>query len=388
MSEFVKDSGDHTWPTLYKRTTKGKLNQWIIRAVRDGDPKVGAWIFIERGCVGDKVQVDRKIVNKGKNIGRKNETTPYQQAYKEAQSKWSKKKDREGYSVTKGEAETNVNLMPMLAHDYHKHPEKLKFPCYTQPKKDGVRCLARPDSSLWSRRNIKYNWLDHIREDVSRMITGKEHLDGELFVSSDVMSQQVISGLCRHKDRPTDEELEKLALVEYHVYDYFDLNHMDMPFEERWAVLSKKFRQGTFPSIKLVPTRILDEPEDLQARHDEYVVDQGEEGMILRNMDGKYKLVYRSYDLLKYKMFEDDEFKVVDYYEGEGKEAGLVIWTVEMKNGTRFNVRPRGTHEERETLMKSADSYVGQMLVVRYKDKTDDGIPKLGVGIRLKDEAE
>ena len=86
MGESEKD---HTFPTLYKRTTNGKINQWKIRVVQDSEPGIGSWIFILRGGMGEKQSEDQKLISIGKNIGRKNETTPWQQAYKEAKGKWT-----------------------------------------------------------------------------------------------------------------------------------------------------------------------------------------------------------------------------------------------------------------------------------------------------------
>lgn len=378
---------DKTWPTLYKRTTNGKLNQWKVRVVEDSQPGIGSWIFITRGCLGEKQTTNNKLISKGTNIGRRNETTHWQQAYKEAQSKWTKKKEREGYSITKGEAETNVNVMPMLAHKYKDHSIKMKFPCFIQPKLDGIRAISRPDSSIYSRRNLKYNWLDHIREDVSRMITGKEHLDGELYVDPKIMSQQVVSGLCRHKDKPTEGQLELLKLVEYHVYDFFDLNNMNLTFEERWEILKKKYSQGTYLSIRLVETKELNDRNLVQEKHDEYA-SKGYEGMMLRNSSGLYKLVYRSYDLMKYKMFEDIDCKIVDFYDGEGSAQGLVIWTVKTSSGLQFNVVPNGTEEERAYWFDNAKDYINKVLIVKYKDLSEAGIPKMAKGIRFRDEAE
>lgn len=384
MGESEKD---HTFPTLYKRTTNGKINQWKIRVVQDSEPGIGSWIFILRGGMGEKQSEDQKLISIGKNIGRKNETTPWQQAYKEAKGKWTRKKDRESYTTNKGDAMTNINIMPMLAHKYKDHPNKMIFPCFIQPKLDGIRAIACPDSTLFSRRKMKYFWLDHIREDVSRMITGKEYLDGELYVNPNIMSQQNVSGLCRHKDEPDAEQLEKLKLVEYHVYDFFDLNHMDYSFEERWENLKNKFKQGTYKHIKLVETKELKDRENVQRLHDEYQ-NKGYEGMILRNKDGVYKLVYRSYDLMKYKMFDDIDCKIVDCYDGEGSAEGLAIWVVEMDNGKQFNVVPNGTEDERREWFENSTEYMGKTLIVKYKDMTEDGIPKIAKGIRFKDKGE
>lgn len=102
--------------------------------------------------------------------------------------------------------------------------------------------------------------------------------------------------------------------------------------------------------------------------------------MIIRNFEGKYDLKNRSKNLQKYKKFDDDEFKIIGFTEGTGIEDGLVIWICETKEGKTFQVRPKGTHEERRKLFKDAKKYTGKPLTVRFFGYTDDGIPRFPIG--------
>ena len=40
---------------------------------------------------------------------------------------------------------------------------------------------------------------------------------------------------------------------------------------------------------------------------------EGYEGIMVRNQKASYKIDKRSYDLLKYKTFEDDEFEIIGF---------------------------------------------------------------------------
>jgi ATP-dependent DNA ligase len=138
--------------------------------------------------------------------------------------------------------------------------------------------------------------------------------------------------------------------------------------------------------------------EDIPALHAKYV-EEGYEGLMLRNKAGPYKVGFRSKDLQKYKEFQDDEFEVIGFSEGDGVEKGCVIWTCETKKGDSFSVRPRGTHEERRDLYKIAKSMVGKKLTVRFQELTEDGrssssssaaggtggVPRFPVGIAFRD---
>jgi hypothetical protein len=78
-----------SFPELQGEATTGKTKMWSIRVTeRDG---CGV-IETTHGYVDGKKQINEKIIAEGKNIGKKNETTPLQQAINEARSSWVKKK--------------------------------------------------------------------------------------------------------------------------------------------------------------------------------------------------------------------------------------------------------------------------------------------------------
>src|SRR5271170_6774781 len=81
------------YPTLYKKTNTGAIQEWKIQvAVNTGlDAGTMGMIVTDFGQVGtDKPQRTTDIISKGKNIGKKNETTAIQQAEAEAEAKWTK----------------------------------------------------------------------------------------------------------------------------------------------------------------------------------------------------------------------------------------------------------------------------------------------------------
>ena len=115
--------------------------------------------------------------------------------------------------------------------------------------------------------------------------------------------------------------------------------------------------------------------------HAQYVTD-GYEGIMLRNKEGLYAN-NRSIHLQKYKEFFDMECDIVGFKEGEGAEAGCVIWICEL-DGKTFACRPRGTREEREELFEKGADFIGNQLTVRYQEKTDDGLLRFPVGIAIR----
>jgi DNA ligase-1 len=264
----------------------------------------------------------------------------------------------------------------MLALDYHKAGKKIIFPCYVQAKLDGVRSIFF-NNALTSRNGKAFTGLEHIIAELAPATKAGLILDGEVY--STKLSFQQFVGLVKKK-KFTAEDKEQLKFVNLWVYDCVN----DQPFEERLATLKDFFSKNKFTQVHLLPTEECKKKEDLKGFHDKFVL-EGNEGLMVRNKQGLYQLGSRSNDLQKYKEFEDAEYPVIGFTDGQGIEKGLVIWICKTKENKEFHVRPRGTHEERAVLFKKAQSYVGKELTVRYQELSEDNIPRFPVGITFRD---
>lgn len=389
------------FPALYGEASNGKMKIWSIRVYEKDLLSV---IESEYGFEDGKKQTQQKYITEGKNIGKKNETTPLQQAINEARATWIKKREA-GYAprdvsaseeagdektaspppspelATKGKASDQSVPFPMLAQTYEDRKHNISWPCYVQPKLDGVRCLGLPGKGLFSRQRKPFKTLAHIQAEVD-LFPAHWILDGELY--SDTLTFQEIVSIVK-KEKPTKEEAEKQAQIQYHVYDVL----LPGDFKTRYVNLASRVkRMSELTAIQLVDTSICEKEEDMMAKHGEYVA-EGYEGIMLRNSAGLYKQApsasIRSVDLQKYKQFKDGEFEIVGFTEGAGAEEGCVIWVCATENGQEFNCRPRGTREERMELFEAGEDYVGKMLSVRYQELTDDGVPRFPVGIAVRD---
>ena len=372
------------FPTLHGEGVLGKTKVWTI-SVEDRDGS--GVIMITRGYLDGKMQVSEKVISQGKNIGKKNETTPVQQATSEARASWIKMKES-GYSeAIKEEVDNAASVrgkgiaadvpLPMLAHEYQKRGKGFPFPqCFTQPKLDGTRCVGIPGRGLFSRLRKTIPHMEHILAELNR-IPSHLILDGELYTNE--LTFQEIVGLVK-KETLKVGDLEKQIKIKYHVYDIIDST---MTYEERLQELSSLWLTHTFEHIYMVPTHRCGSEAEMKTQHGIFV-QQGYEGIMLRASKGLYKNV-RSVDLLKYKEFFDDEYEVVGFKEGEGGEKGCVLWTCKTEKGDIFHCRPRGTHEERAELYQKGAAYIGKKLTVRFQELTDDGIPRFPVGIAFRD---
>lgn len=361
---------DKVFPKLYEQSSTGKVKHWTISVLKRG---IFSTIRVEYGAGDSKVRVTDKDISVGKNLGKSNETTPHEQALSEAQATWKKKLDK-GYVENLRNLQDEV-LLPMLAHSFQKRGHNIAYPCYVQPKLDGVRCLAKKidESTIkyYSRMGKEFDTLEHLTPRLLDLLKINEVLDGEVY-SHDHTFQEMIRLV--KKLRPES------IILEYHVFDYVNVN---IPFKGRYALLEDMFEKAS-GQVSLLPCEKLESVDDVSAKHSEYVK-AGYEGLILRNLTGMYKLKGRSADLQKYKEFQDEEYEIIGGQESTGPEAGCVIFTVITNKNQEFAVRPRGSFELRKLWMKDIQSIIGKKLTVRYQELTDDGIPRFPVGISIRD---
>lgn len=359
-------------PTIYSRATTGKIKQWSIGVLQMGDGS--CYIETEHGYLTGKKQVDSRYVGEGKNIGKANETTPYEQACSEAESAFKRKQD-DGYVVDINNipSEDSGNFLPMLAHRFDKHSSKISYPAYTQRKLDGSRCLAKKENgtvTMWSRKGKPITIPNKIIDELTEILNEGESVDGELYVHGWTF-QRLIAATKKH--RPDTD------LLEYHIYDS---PHLTKTFEDRFINSFTSERETQ--RVKIVPTPLVNNLEELNAE-EQSSIESGYEGLMVRNTGSLYKYKNRSYDLQKVKRFQDSEYKIIGGKDGEGREAGLIIFNCITKDGIEFSVRPKGSHEERSKMFKELDSYIGKELTVQYFELTDDGVPRFPVGIAVRD---
>jgi DNA ligase 1 len=373
----------HDFPQLYKKTNTGAVNCWRVRVE-------GSTIVVVYGQVGGAFQSTSDVVRKGKNLGKKNETTPEQQAVLEAEAKWRKKQEREGYvqdinRAEAGETDTEGGIAPMLAQPLKDAKHRFKFPCDAQRKYNGVRCIAVVDANvctLWSRKRTLITGVPHINAAYEHAYCGVNEgrfiFDGELYQHG--KSLQVLSGFARSKT-PKDGYSE----LSHNVYDL--PSHAGSWVERREAI-KNEFLSGlnqVGPAIKMVQTvPVYDGLVTAKKLHDAWV-EEGYEGVILRDHQGRYEAGKRSYHLVKMKEFEEAEFQIIDVGEGRGRMAGKAVFMCRTPNEKEFECVAPGTMEDKARFLHRRSELIGKMLTVKYFDTTDGGVPSHGVGVAVRD---
>lgn len=360
-------------PILYGMASTGKIKVWKIWIATEND--IG-YINVSHGLQNGKMQLDTVEVTVGKNIGKTNETTPVEQATSQAESKWNRKKDK-GYAEDINNIP--VDMLPMLAKRYKDSGHHIKFPCFVQPKLNGIRSLSKIVNGkieFTSRKGKKYLTLEHIGKELM-MCINSDIFDGEIFVKGEAF-QDILSGVRNVKSK--DKAQLDCNELEYWVYDIAD-KYMD--FKNRTKKLEKLKGNG-FTKIVIVSTHVAYNESDIDKFHKQFT-QNGYEGTIIRNMDGGYEFDHRSDNLQKKKDFLDAEFKIIGFKSGVGRYAKCCTFICETKDGKQFDCNPKGTIEKKEQYLRDGNKLIGELLTVKYQELSKDGIPIFGVGIAIRD---
>ena len=368
---------------LYGKTKAGKIKEWEIEAVELVDGT--AEFTMTHGLQGGKKTSTTRTIEVGKNIGKSNETTPFEQACSEAQSRWNKQWDK-GYrkdpADLKEEHEVE-NFLPMLADRYDKRGKNITWPAYIQPKLDGFRCLARKCDgkvTLWSRKGKVFDVPKEIIISLESIMRDGDCFDGELYVhewrspTNESDFQRISSATKKYR--------ADTALLEYHVYDRPMVNET---FEDRFVKSTFNYPFYSTLNIKKVDTILVQNEQEMMELYEKYISGAlPYEGLMVRNKSSKYLFAHRSQDLLKVKPLDDAEFEIIGGQEATGDDAGTVVFKCVAENGEEFDVRPIGTREVRREYWDNLDNYIGQWLTVEFNGRANSGKPRFPRGVKIR----
>ncbi len=383
-----------TFPKLYQLNNNQKIYEWSIRIEKSfGD------FYDIITAHGEK---DGNLVSHSTTIEKgKVKRSILEQAVLEATSKWKNKKEKDLYTESIEETTNNIGnnvvVRPMLANTftfdaYKKTGRGFKIDVngsYIQRKYDGIRCIAylkNGEVIMESRKGVAFQNFEVLREELKKMFSklpSTFYFDGELYTNK--YDFEVLCGLVRLTEKKVkNEDKERINQIEYHIYDYVDTNDLNKIYKERYEYLEDFLSKNPSPLIKKVPTEKITKLEDIKQKHDQYI-QEGYEGIMIRDKNGPYEVQKRSKYLQKYKEFMEEEFKIIGFSEGSGDEKGCVLWNCETKDGGLFTVRPKGTKESRMELYNNGNKYVNKFLTVIFQEYSAEGIPRFPVGKGVRD---
>jgi len=344
---------------LYSRSTTGKICTWEIEISQNKYRTVS-------GFEGMKMTTSDWTLCEAKTY-----CSAEEQTVKEATAIHRKKMETGSFENIK-DIDNETYFEPMLANKWEDYKMKVKYPIYSQPKLDGIRCIVKKDG-MWSRNGKRIISAPHIFEALKHMFESNPSLilDGELYADKFANDFNAICSLVK-KTKPTSQDLKESAeKIEYHIYDVPSVN---VGFLARYGYLILLFLPKC---CKVVETSPCENEAQINKLYETYM-NQGYEGQMLR-LDLPYENK-RSKSLLKHKSFVDSEFVIKGVIEGKGKLTGKVGKLV----FEGFDSAVNGSHEYLEQLFNDK-TLVGKKATVKYFDLTPAGEPRFPKVTAIRD---
>ena len=293
-------------------------------------------------------------------------------------------------------SETGIEIKPMLASkfDFDK-PPKGQF--YVSEKLDGIRCLAicKEDSvELYTRQGKLIEGCLEIEDDLKkiRKITDEDFvLDGEILANDCDYETVYKETTKRVKNKNAVKTDIHYVVFDLLTYDEFINKKCTHAYSERISELQKidmyfmKNKRLEFgdilTSVEIINSRLFDDGEldkvmDLLNIYRK----MGAEGLMLNLADAPYEFK-RSKNILKVKVMQTVDLRIVGFEEGQGRNAGkLGALLVEYKGNT-VGVGSGFSDHEREFIWKNQSMYLDKICEIQYFEETKnkDG----GVSLRF-----
>jgi len=264
---------------------------------------------------------------------------------------------------------TTTNFNVMLAHPYGKR--EFDRDSFIQPKLDGIRCYITKDGAF-SRNHKEFKTIEHIKKDFEPIFKQSPNiiLDGELYNHQLKDNFNKIISLVR-KQKPTKTETKEAErYIQFHWYDYYNQD-FNYPFGIRNVNISQSIDKLSSRHIVEVPTHEVSILESAKLWHEDFLK-QGYEGSIIRTNE-KYEQK-RSYNLQKFKDFQDAEATITGWVEGQGKRTGTIgKFLARDSHGNEFGMPVMENYKKMERMYDIAEWYIGKKATFTYFQRTPAG---------------
>lgn len=357
-----------TLQSLYSINEAGKTLMWQIEVNDTGYRTI-------TGLKDGKRIISEWTICEPTNIGRSNYRDIKEQAIFEAEAKWKKKQDQEGYHILESDINNkSLFVEPMLAQKYKDHKDYVTFPTMLDRKYNGMRQITTKDGAF-SRKGKVIISAPHITDILKPLfaIYPNMVLDGELYNHEYRYKLNELLSIVK-RSKPTKEDIKNSErLVKYYVYDGYGFDNIteDTPCIERRKALQKLLEGINF----IVPVEFFTPLTeiDMGSLYRSFIED-GYEGSIIRNPNGKYHH-RRHKDLLKFKPEDDDEAIIIAVHEGKGNWSGCAKTVTLLWKGREVDATFKCPYERAQRILQTKNVWIGKEVTFKYFGLTGKGLP-------------
>ena len=275
--------------------------------------------------------------------------------------------------------------------------KKLQFPCFVDPKYDGERVLAfitfdgaEVEVTYWSRNGNQYHNFGCFDDHLAKAFAGQ----GCCVADCEVINKkgfQTLQKTPKYFDANFDTSGLHLVVFDWIPQTSFDTQTYDLNQQQRYKELSQIFKTFKSDRISLVDTRLAQDYNEA-LKIFEYWVEQGLEGIILKQPEGKYEFK-RSYEWMKLKPKASEDLRIIGMELGDsnkqwaGKCGSLIVERKDRNTGNlvKIGVASGLTHHHHENICEVGDQILytnpdgevinlkGKLIEVVYDNVTEDG---------------
>lgn len=284
-------------------------------------------------------------------------------------------------------------MLPMLAKVYdnanNKIFKKVSF-LYGQWKINGLRCFItahRNDGDLFkpitldfqSREGTHWKSLVDLEDYllatlptiiIDKMLEEEYVLDGEIYLPGHTVNE--INHFVK------DSSCKENKLLQYWCYDIaiqdtiqsarIDIKHkyLNNYFYDfnKYTHLNNNRR-----FICLPETQVTNDKNAIKLRNS--FINNGFEGLILRNPNAEYQYGARNSAMYKYKKSTDGKFKILDIYAEGIKRQDIPLFLLKNDiNEEVFEVHVGGSFEYQKSILQNKEKYIGKMMYVEYGERS------------------
>lgn len=285
------------------------------------------------------------------------------------------------------------SVLPMLAKAFDNTNNKLfknVSMYYGQYKINGLRCFisAYQTNGIFSETRLQFQsregtyWtslktLEHYLLNVipdyflNKMIDEHYILDGELYLPG--YSVNEINHFVKDPSCPQNAQLQywcyDLAVTDTNANERKDillnqLGQHKLVFDNSVQHLNNKNKFIILPSYAITS-------EELAIKYRNLFIDNGFEGLILRNPNEEYQFGKRNSSMIKFKKSTDGKFIIVDIKPEGVKRPDIPLFVCKNDiNDAEFECHVGGSFEYQKMILKNKEQYIGKTMVVEYGERS------------------
>ena len=272
--------------------------------------------------------------------------------------------------------ETGVEIKPMLASKFNFDKPPVGDFAVTE-KLDGIRCLAicKEDSiQLFSRQGKLIEGCVSIETTLMgmRMQVGRDFvLDGELLAMNCGYDTVYKETTKRVKNK--NEIKEGIYYMAFDMLEMEEFNQLKgiHKYHERLQKLLDLDKLMGSMFVRIIRPLYIGNDMDEVLELLKVYKKLGAEGLMVNLMDAPYEFK-RSKNILKVKVMQTADLRIVGFEEGQGRNAGKLGAILVDFKGNKVGVGSGFTDFDREYIWKNQDQYLGKIAEIQYFEITKD----------------